>query len=79
MCIISATAAHEMVLSFTLPQDFAESIAKRNLAEILHAYELSELFEEYWSVQFQKIELLNDRLTSLNILKNHEVKVGGHV
>ncbi len=59
--------------------DAAESIAKRNLAEILHAYELSELFEEYWSVQFQKIELLNDRLTSLNILKNHEVKVGGHV
>lgn len=59
--------------------DAAESIAKRNIAEILHAYELSELFEEYWSVQFQKIELLNDRLTSLNILKNHEVKVGGHV
>lgn len=62
-----------------LSQEAAESIAKRDLADILHAYELASMFCEYWEVQFEKIQLVNDRLTSLNILKNHEVKVGGHV
>ncbi len=59
--------------------DAAEAIAKRNLADIMHAYEISDMFFEYWEAQFQKIQLVNDRLTSLNILKNHEVKVGRHV
>jgi hypothetical protein len=38
------------------------------------AYTISEIFYEFWTLQVQKIQLFNARLTSLNISKHTEAK-----
>jgi hypothetical protein len=55
--------------------DILETLAYNKTIDIQNAYILSEVFYEFWSAQYSKIQLLNTRLTSLNILKNIESKI----
>lgn len=55
--------------------DILETLAYNKTIDVQNAYILSEVFYEFWSAQYSKIQLLNTRLTSLNILKNIESKI----
>lgn len=55
--------------------DILETMAYNKSLEIQNAYIIAEVFYEFWLAQYNKIQLLNSRVTSLNILKNIESKL----
>ena len=54
--------------------DILETQAYTKNLELHHNLAVSEMFFAFWEAQYKKINLLNQRVTSLNILKNIESK-----
>lgn len=54
--------------------DQLETLAYEKVAKIQLDLAVAEMFYHFWKIQYDKIFLLNQRVTSLNILKNIESK-----
>ena len=54
--------------------DQLEVLAYERTVKINLDLSVSEMFYHFWKIQYDKIFLLNQRVTSLNILKNIESK-----
>ena len=54
--------------------DTLETLAYNKTLDLQLNFSISEVFFNFWKIQYDKIYLLNQRVTSLNILKNIESK-----
>lgn len=54
--------------------DILEAQAYNKNIELHHSLAVAEMFFAFWEAQYKKISLLNQRVTSLNILKNIETR-----
>lgn len=52
--------------------EVVRDMAESNISELYTSYKLAELFYEFWKNQYDKLKLVDSRLTSLNILRNVE-------
>lgn len=50
--------------------DILEAMAYQKTRELNLSLSIAEMFFVFWEAQYKKIKILNDRVTSLNILKN---------
>lgn len=51
-----------------------EGSAKARVMDIYNAYYISQIFKEFWETIYEKINMVNFRLTGLNSLKNASYK-----
>lgn len=54
--------------------DQLEVMAYNRTKDLQISFAISEIFYNFWKIQYDKIYLLNQRVTSLNVLKNIESK-----
>ena len=54
--------------------DQLEMMAYNKIQKLQINFAISEIFYNFWKLQYDKIYLLNQRVTSLNVLKNIESK-----
>lgn len=52
--------------------DVLEALARKDNNQLLHNLAISEMFYAFWESQYKKISMLNQRVTSMNVLKNIE-------
>lgn len=52
-----------------------EDIAKATIKDLYVAYKIADMFYEYWKVNYDKIKILDNRLTGLSMIKNVESRV----
>lgn len=52
-----------------------EDMAEANLSDLYTSYQLSCLFYDFWKNNFDKLKIVDSRLTSMGILKNIEFKM----
>ncbi len=56
--------------------DSLEDQAKTRCVDTYVSLKIAEMFLEFWKVMYEKLKLIDNRLTGMNILKNVESKLG---
>lgn len=55
--------------------EILEEQAKHRCIEVYSAFQLAEMFYEFWQIMHDKLKLIDNRLTGMNILRNVESRL----
>jgi len=55
-----------------------DNLARSAVIDDYSTYKIAGLIQEFWKIQYDKLKLIDNRLTGMNILRNVESKYASH-